>query len=113
MILAVSSSSARDYISSLLFIFNHCMVVECIFSFMLDYSLFRLYMLSSKSVAYNSIRIEHSLSHFSMVKLCSAIHLIVSLICSCADYSISVLFVYRNSITSSLRLFTSSLGDRV
>ena len=58
-------------------------------SLMFDFSLFRLYILLSRSVAPNSIKTELSLSHFSMVKLFSVIHLIKSLVCSYADCSVS------------------------
>ena len=59
-----------------------------------------------------SIRTELNLSHFSMVKLFSVIHLIISLVCINADYSISVVFVCRSSVSSSYRLFILSCKAR-
>ena len=73
-------------------------------SLTLDFSLFKLYILSSKSLAYSSIKIEHSLSYFSIVKLYSMIHLINSLVCNYAEYSISVWLAWRNSATSLFKL---------
>ena len=60
--------------------------------------------MSSKSLAYNSIKIEHSLSHLSIVKLYYVIHLISSLVCNYADYIVSAWLACRNSATSLSRL---------
>ena len=113
MIWAVSSSSARVCISSLLFSFNHCLVAEYKLCFTLAFTLFKLYMVSSKLEAYNSKRIEQSLSHFSIVKLSSAIHLIVSLMCIYADCSIKISLVSRSFFISSLSLVILSFRDLV
>ena len=73
-------------------------------SLIFDYSLFKLYIFSSRSLACNSIRIEHSLSHLSIVKLFSVIHLINSLVCNYADCWISAWLAFCRSVISFSKL---------
>ena len=81
------------------------------FCFTLDSKLFKLYMLSSRLEAYNSMRIEHSLSHFSIVNVSFTIHLIVSLMWIYADYSVKKSLVSRSFFTSSLSLVILSFKN--